>query len=96
MFDLFSWIVNLRVSLLYNRVFYAVLTYKFFLHHRIKIQQPPPFFYLQPPHITDYNFFSIEGQITDLLPSPWPAQEWGGAPGAGVGATTAAAATAAA
>ena len=58
-----------------------------FLHHRIKIQQPPPFFYLQPPQITDHNFFSMEGQITDLPPPPppslpWPARARGGA-GAG-------------
>ena len=38
-------------------MFYAVSIHEFFLHHRIKIQQPPPFFYLQPPQITDHSFF---------------------------------------
>ena len=36
-----------RVCLPNNYVFYVVLTHDF-LHHRIKIQQPPAFFYLQP------------------------------------------------
>ena len=37
---------KIGVCLLNNHVFYAVSTHEFFLHHRIKIQQPPPSFYL--------------------------------------------------
>ena len=51
-----------------SHVFYIISIHEFFLHHRIKIQQPPFFFYLQSsstfkqsqitdPRITRNNFF---------------------------------------
>ena len=41
---------------------------RIFLHHRIKIQQSPLFFYLQPLQIIDHNFFKLKEQITDPPP----------------------------